>query len=130
MTVTDDRVRYVEFPALKEAQGKLDAKRDQIASTLREAGPNIDMNLVKSISGDSSAKVAQLQAWNAEVDDLKKEVDKHLVVAKSLFDTQEHEAAREAGTHKQDDGPEFKGGGRQRFGDQVLRSDAIKSYKP
>mgnify|MGYP003579703077 CR=1 FL=1 len=130
MTVTDDRPRIVQFPALKEAQEKLDAKRDQLASALREAGPNLDMNLVKSMSGNSTAKVEQLKAWNAEIEVLKKDVDEKLVLGKSLFDAQEHEAAREAGTHREESGPEIKGGSRQRFGDQVLKSDAIKSYKP
>jgi len=129
MTVTDDRPRIVEFPALKEAQGKLDAKRDQLASVLREAGDNYDMGQVKSLEGDSKAKVDQIKAWNAEIDDLKKKVDEHLVVAKAAWEAKEHGAAREAGAPSEDtDGPQTKG--RQRFGDQVLKSDAIKSYKP
>lgn len=128
MTVTDDRPRIVEFPALKEAQGKLDAKRDQLAAVLREAGDNYDMSQVKSISGDSKAKVDQIKAWNSEIDDLKKKVDEHLVVAKAAWEAKEYGAARESGAQREE--PETKGGKRQRFGDQVLASDAIKSYKP
>jgi hypothetical protein len=131
MTVTDDRVRYVEFPALKEAQGKLDAKRDQLASALREAAEhNYDMSRVKSLDGDSTAKVEQIKAWNAEIDDLKKVVDGHLVVAKAAWEAKEYGAARESGAQREDEGPQVKGGVRQRFGDQVLKSDAIKGYKP
>ena len=60
----------MEFPALKEAQGKLDAKNKELFDIFQEAGPQRDMNLVKSISGDSAAKVAHIQALDKEINDL------------------------------------------------------------
>lgn len=129
MTTVDDRPRIVEFPALKEAQGKLAAKRDQLAAVLTEAGPNYDMSQVKSLQGDSKAKVEQLQAWNAEIDDLKKAVDEHLVVAKAAWEAKEYGAARESGTHRDDEGPQVKGGRRKSFGAMVAESPAIKGFK-
>lgn len=127
-TTVDDAPRVVEFPALKEAQGKLDQKRSALKSVFDEAGPDFDMGRVKSISGDSTAKVAAIRTMNEEIDALKVEVDKLLIVGRAAAEAKSYEGAKETGTES--DGPQTKGGGRQRFGDQVLKSDAIKSYKP
>lgn len=128
MTVTDERI--VEFPALKDAQGKLDEKRKNLASILREAGTNYDMSQIKSLQGDSQAKVEQIRALNTEIDECKSKVDELLVVAR---------AARVAAEGKSDEGPaeggdgsrerETKGGKRRSFGEMLLASDAIKGYK-
>ncbi len=127
-TNVDDAPRVVEFPALKEAQGKLDQRRSALKSVFDEAGPEFDMGRVKSISGDSTAKVAAIRTMNEEIDALKVEVDKLLIVGRAAAEAKAYEGAKETGTES--DRPEIKGGGRQRFGDQVLKSDAIKSYKP
>lgn len=127
-TTVDDAPRVVMFPALEEAQGKLDARRASLKSVFDEAGENLDMSRVKSLSGDSHAKVAAIKAMNEEIDDLKKEVDKLLVLGRAAHEAKSTEGARETGAET--DGPEFKGGRRQRFGEQVLKSDAIKGYKP
>lgn len=131
--MTDDRV--VEFPALKAAREGLDAKRDELAGILREAGPEYDMSLVKSLQGDSHAKVDAIRALNTEIDERKSKVDDLLVVAR---------AARAAATGREeaaergaDPGaePGTKGGdgrstktGRKGFGELLIASDAIKSY--
>lgn len=130
MTTVDDRPRIVEFPALVEAKGKLDAKRDALASVLTEAGPNYDMSQVKSISGDTHAKVAAIRAMNEEIDDLKGEVDKLMVVGRAAAEAKAHADSREAGAPKGDDGPQTKGGRQRSFGEQLIESQAIKGYKP
>lgn len=73
----------IEFPALKEAQEKLDAKNKELFAVLDEAGPSYDMKLVKSVPGDTAAKVAWIQAKNAEIDDIGKEVEGFRSVAKA-----------------------------------------------
>lgn len=60
----------MQFPALKEAGERLGAKRAELAKIFDEAGPNLDMGLVKSVDGDSAAKVAHIRALNAEIDEL------------------------------------------------------------
>lgn len=127
MTVTDERI--VEFPALKEAQGVLDEKRKNLAGILREAGTNYDMSEIKSLQGDSQAKVEQIRALNTEIDECKSKVDGLLVVAR---------AAATAAEVKADEGPGEAGDGsegrerkgKQRsFGAMLLESGAIKGYK-
>lgn len=73
----------VEFPALKEAQGKLDAKNKELWSVLDEAGPDLDMSKVTSIQGDTKAKVEWIRAKNAEIDEVGKEVEGYRQVAKA-----------------------------------------------
>src|SRR3546814_10738239 len=61
----------------------LNAKRDSLAGILAEAGPDYDMSKVKSVAGDTSAKVAEIGKINAEIDECKQKVDELLVVARA-----------------------------------------------
>lgn len=60
---------------LKDIRGKLNERRDKLAKVFEEAGPDYDMSKVSTLEGDSAAKVAQIQALNAEMTDLSKEAD-------------------------------------------------------
>ena len=65
----------MEFPKLKEALGRLNALRDDLAAVFAEAGPDYDMDKVKSLAGDSQAKVDWIRQKNAEIDEAKAEVE-------------------------------------------------------
>ncbi len=119
-TATEERV--VEFPALKEARAKLDAKRDELAGILSEAGPDYDMGLVKSLTGDTLAKVGEIGRRNKEIIELKGEVDKLLVIGRAAAETKN----REAGAEQR---PEAKGRSGRSFGQQLMESAAIKGYQ-
>ncbi len=122
----------VEFPALKEARDKLNAKRDALAGILAEAGPTYDMSLVKSLHGDTTAKVAEIGKLNTEIDEFKKELDKHLVVAKAAGEAKAHAERGEQGSGPDAKGKrdaETKAGKPRPFGEQLVESDAIKGYR-
>jgi HK97 family phage major capsid protein len=58
-----------ELKELREAQ---DAKRDELKGIFDEAGPDRDMSKVKSIEGDTAAKVEHIRKINDELDELAK----------------------------------------------------------
>jgi len=121
----------IEFPALKEARAGLDAKRDELAGILREAGPTYDMSLVKSISGDSHAKVAEIGKLNTEIDERKKAVNDLLIVAKAAGEARQHAERGEKGAESGDESREReeRDGSRKSFGELMMASTAIKGYK-
>ncbi|UUW87406.1 phage major capsid protein [Pimelobacter simplex] len=74
-----------EFPALKEARGKLVAKQDELGSIFAEAGPDLDLSKVKSIPGaaDTKAVAEHIRSLNDECTDLAKDVDDLAAVHKA-----------------------------------------------
>jgi HK97 family phage major capsid protein len=90
----------MSFPALKEAQGRLDAKRDEVHSIFNEAGPELDLSKVKSVSGVSDAKgvASHIRALNDEMGDLQKEVDDLMAVQKAVEDSTKSAERRENGS--------------------------------
>ena len=131
MTTLEAPDRIVEFPALKEAKGKLDEKRDNLASILREAGPNFDMSLVKSLQGDTQAKVEQIRAFNTEIDECKAKVDELLVVARAAAVAAEGEVEghTEKGSEPGGEPPATKSGRKPHWAKQLMESPAIKGYR-
>lgn len=121
----------LEFPALKEAQGKLDAKQKKLAEIFAEAGPDLDMGKVKCLDGDSGAKVEAIRNLNKELDDLGVEVDKLREVGKAARRVRDGNGGGEPGAEP---------GGRQRapgdledraqvksLGDLFVQSKAFKN---
>lgn len=98
-----------DFPALKEAQGKLDAARKALADVMREGkdGDRYDMDKIKSVSGDKNAKLEWIRAKNAELPELKKEVEKYRVIADAARTSEDYDRDN-PGTKGSDEGPETK----------------------
>jgi HK97 family phage major capsid protein len=116
------------FPALKEAQGKLEAKRKELAEIFSEAGPEIDLGKVKSVKGTTHDKAARIRELNDEQTDLAKEVEGLLGVQKAAERAKtpedRHAGYAEAG---EDEGQRYNGGQRQKsFGELFTASDAFK----
>lgn len=78
MTATD-----VKFPALEDLEGRIEAKSNLLGQIFDEAGPQMDLQLVKSISGDTMAKAEQIRQINDELTDLGKQADELRGVAKA-----------------------------------------------
>ncbi len=60
---------------LKELNEAIIAKSKALHDIFEEAGPDMDMSKVKSLSGDTAAKVEAIKAMNAELDDLGRKRD-------------------------------------------------------
>jgi HK97 family phage major capsid protein len=82
----------VKFPALEELEGKIKDRGAKLASIFDEAGPEIDLSKVKSLSGDSFAKAEEIRKLNDEMTDLGKQRDELSQVRKAA------ERVRVAGT--------------------------------
>jgi HK97 family phage major capsid protein len=115
----------ITFPALEEKQGALDAARKSLHDVFTEAGPELDMGKVKSIEGDSNAKVEWIRTKNAEIDSLAEEVEKLLDVAKAAQSVRDHDGKGEEGRGEPGDG-RVKGGRAKSLGDLFLESQAYK----
>ncbi len=120
----------MKFPALEEAQGKLDAARKELFGVMQEAkttSPGVfDMDKVKSLSGDKSEKLSWIQGKNAELAELKAEVDKQSAVKAAAIMANEYNPE---GTKGDGSEPETKGGGvsTKSLGELFVKSEAFKS---
>lgn len=126
----NDSDRVVEFPALKQAQEKLDEKRKGLRAILDEAGPDYDMSKVKSIDGDTHAKVAEIGKLNREIGECKTKVDEYLVVARAAAQAKQEEKGTESGDGADGRQPERKDSrGRVDMGELFVKSQAFKGYR-
>lgn len=63
---------------LVDVRGQLDERRAKLKEVFEQAGGDMDMSKVTALDGsDSKAKVEQIRALNAEIDDLAKQVEEH-----------------------------------------------------
>jgi HK97 family phage major capsid protein len=120
--------RVIEFPALKEAQAGLDAKRKSLKEIFDEAGPEYDMSKVKSVQGDTSAKVDFIRQLNADIDERKAKVDELLVIARAAGAAKEAEQTESGHKDLDEDRLRTKDGRERSFGEQFMASQAVKGY--
>jgi HK97 family phage major capsid protein len=115
-----------EFPALKQAQGKRQAKQKELADIFAEAGPEIDLTKVKSVKGTTHDVAAKIKDLNDELTDLGKEVDS-LVAVQKAADRARTADDRHIGAEGGSDGGYTTGTPqRKSFGQLFTESDAYK----
>lgn len=121
-------IDLLDFPALKEAQGKLDAKNKALHDIFTEAGPTMDMGLVKSLSGDNATKVDAIRALNEEIDDLGREAERLKGVARAAARAKAWSESREEGSEPNTgtDRPGHAEVDTKSFGDLFVKSDAFR----
>lgn len=90
----------ITIPELTETEGKLNERRKALADIFTEAGPDVDMSLVKSIDGDSAAKVSHIQNLNTEIDELAKKAESLRVLADGVRNGGDYTEASEAGENR------------------------------
>ncbi|MEV0085254.1 phage major capsid protein [Saccharopolyspora sp. NPDC050642] len=86
------------FPALKEAEDRLSAKQSELAKIFAEAGDDLNMDNVKSIDGDTAAKVDHIRKLNAELDELGQKAADLQMVAKAAERARQVPEQRESGS--------------------------------
>jgi HK97 family phage major capsid protein len=108
------------FPALKEAIEKLDAKRTVLKAVFDEAGPTYDMDLIKSVPGDSADKVKWISEANDELTDLGKSVDDLKAIDRAA------DAVRGMPEQRSGSGPDDdnRPAGPKSFGEALIKSAA------
>jgi len=112
----------MNFPALKDAQDKLSAKRKALHEIFEQAGTDMDLTKVKSIDGDTKAKVDHIRSLNAEIDEAADEVKSLQDVARAAERAVDPEAkAAEAGDARTDGPVTVKS-----FGELFTASDAYR----
>jgi HK97 family phage major capsid protein len=114
----------LEFPELKEVEGQLADRRKKLFDIFAEAGSDFDMSKVKSLDGDSAAKVEAIRATNEEIDDLAKKAEGLRVVLRGAENAGDYS---EEGTKE----PGDSGGPRQAktLGDIVAVDPRLKVKK-
>lgn len=119
----------MKFPALEEAQGKLDAARKELFGVMQEAKTTsngvFDLEKVKSLSGDKTERLAWVQAKNAELAELKKEVDAQQALASAANFASNYEGEQKGSEGHEEKGSGFEHG--QSLGELFVKSNAFKS---
>lgn len=106
----------IAFPELKDAEGELNLKRKQLHDIFTEAGPEMDMAKVKSLSGESTEKVDQIRTLNEEIDALAKKTEGLRIVLKG---------AENGADYDENDGKESGDGSRENKGSHKTLGDMI-----
>lgn len=115
---------------LKELQGQLQDRQKKLHDIFEEAGPEYDMGKVKSIEGDSQAKVDAIKALNTEMDDLRGQIDELQNLASmkqknaDLAEVQPHPGFPSQGKKTQWNQPTGES-----FGELVVNSGALTKGK-
>ena len=80
--------------SVKAINEKIAAKAKALHDIFEEAGKDMDLSLVKSLSGDNTVKAEQIKAMNKELDDLSVELAKAQKESTDLSDMQKKAAER------------------------------------
>jgi HK97 family phage major capsid protein len=117
----------MNFPALKEAEGKLEAKRSELAAIFAEAQDGgegtIDLSKVKEFAGDTSAAAAKIKALNDELTELGKAAESLRDVQRAAKASKDDPEAVESG----DDRPTVRAP--KSLGELFVKSSAFKNWR-
>lgn len=86
----------MEFPELKEVDGKVRAARKELSDIFAEAGADFDMTKVKGFASSTEA-VERVRALNAELEDLCKKQDDLVAIKRGAEYAKEDDGSAERG---------------------------------
>lgn len=109
-----------EFPALRDAQGRLEAKNAELASIFEEAGTELDMKKVKSVSDPVNA----IRSLHEEINATGQEVESLKAVQKAAEASRSFSGAREG--EREEKTVEQRSDERKSFGQRFMESAAFK----
>lgn len=116
----------MNFPALTEAEGKLDARRKELADIFAQAQPGgegtIDLSKVKGHGDSTSDVAARIKNLNDEMSDLGAEVEQLRATLKIAGDFRHNEAGHGQGEPT----PGSAKAKPSSFGEAVLKSGALR----
>lgn len=117
------------FPALKEVEGKIQLKQQELGVIFAEAGPTIDFTKVKAVKGTTREIAAHVRGLNDELTELSKERD-DLQGTLKAFQRQQGEdedanGGREGGAEA-GDRTDYSKKATKSFGQHVIESVAYK----
>lgn len=87
----------ITMPALTEVEGKLNAKRQELAGIFKEAGENYDLAKVTSVPGGKDAVLDHVRKLNEELTELGKERDGLKTVQRAAEHAAEYQEGEDAG---------------------------------
>jgi HK97 family phage major capsid protein len=109
--------------SLTELHEEMEAKRRELADIFAQAGPNLDMDKVSTIGGDSAAKAAEIKRRNDEMTHIGQEIDR-LELLKAIGEHNRMAFQREMGILTPgENGQEMSFGGNGATG-------AVKEFSP
>jgi HK97 family phage major capsid protein len=108
----------IDFPELRETEGRIDALQAKLKTVLEEAGPEKDFSKVKALGdGDTATKIAELAKINDELGDLGKKHREQTIVLKAAEFADDY--------HGFEHGDRLPGKGRREtLGEQFVKSAA------
>jgi HK97 family phage major capsid protein len=117
---------------LKQIREAMAAKQASLVKVFEEAGSDLDMDKVKSLSGSSIEKVESIRKMNKELEDMGREADALEATEQIAAGTKSREeAAAKAARHAHPEAgvPEKKEGPQMSFGEAFVKSRAYEGRK-
>lgn len=127
MTITDTGLEF-EFPALKETLAEIDTKAKALADVFAEAGSDMNLEQVKSVTGGKDAVLAFIRDTNAELSDLGKKRDGQVELAKAAKFTKGYDPDQFADLFE-DGAPPSGRSKTKSFGELFVESKAGSEFK-